>query len=76
MPKDSSPDHYELHDEYDLSQLSIVSKGRFAPQRQQGSNIVVLAPDVRAAFADAAAVNAALRLVLQIAKIPHEHPTS
>jgi hypothetical protein len=63
-------DDYDLRDEYDLSQLPIMPQGRYAPERRLGSNLVVLAPDVAAAFPDDASVNEALRLVLQIAKLP------
>lgn len=73
MNKDSmnkAHDDYELRDEYDLSQLPVMPKGRYAPERRFGTNLVVLAPDVAAAFPDDAAVNEALRLVLQIAKVP------
>jgi hypothetical protein len=33
---------YELREDYDLSQLPIMPKGRYAPERRMGSNIVVL----------------------------------
>ena len=57
-------------DEYDLSQLPVMPEGRYAPKRRLGPNIVVLDPDVAEAFPDDATVNEALRLVLQIAKVP------
>ncbi|MBX3001164.1 MAG: hypothetical protein KF893_21755 [Caldilineaceae bacterium] len=63
-------DDYELRDEYDLSQLPVMPEGRYAPERRLGTNLVVLAPDVAEAFPNDAAVNEALRLVLQIAKVP------
>ena len=69
MPKD---DDYELREEYDLAQLPIVPKGRYAPERRMGRNIVVLAPDIAQAFPDDAAVNNALRLVLQLTHIPQK----
>jgi hypothetical protein len=31
-------DHYELREEYDLSQLPILPKGRYAPGRNAGNN--------------------------------------
>ncbi len=61
---------YELRDEYDLSKMTIVAKGRFAPERRIGKNVIVLAPELLQAFPNDEAVNAALRLVLQISKIP------
>ncbi len=61
----------ELRPEYDLSQLlSEGIRGKYAAKYQEGINLVLLAPDVAAAFTSAEAVNKALRLVLQIAQIP------
>jgi len=70
MPKQNNYDDYELRDEYDLSQMTIVAKGRYAPERRAGKNVVLLAPDVAQAFPTDDAVNEALRLVLQIARVP------
>ena len=64
------PDDYDLRDEYDLTQLPIVARGRYAEGQRAGTNLRVLDPDVVQAFPTDEAVNAALRLVLQIAKIP------
>ena len=61
---------YEMQDEYDLSQLAIMPKGRYAPDRRIGSNLVVLEPDLARAFPTDEAVNRALRLILQAAQIP------
>lgn|GEM_PF-1381749 len=61
---------YELREEYDLSQLPIMPKGRYAPERRMGSNIVVLDPDLAQAFPSDESVNKALRLVLQATQIP------
>ena len=63
-------DDYELKEEYDLSQLPIVPKGRYAPERRAGRNVVVLEPDLARAFPNDEAVNQALRIVLQAAQIP------
>lgn len=65
-------DDYELREEYDLSKLPIVPKGRYAPERRVGSNVVVLDPDLARAFPSDEAVNKALRLVLQAADIPEK----
>ena len=70
MPKQSNADDYELRDEYDLAKMTIVAKGRYAPERRVGKNVVLLAPDVAQAFPTDDAVNEALRLILQIARIP------
>ena len=61
----------ELRSEYDLSTLLNGGvRGKYAAQYQEGTNLVLLAPDVAAAFPSAEAVNEALRLVLRIARIP------
>jgi hypothetical protein len=72
MPKQNNPDDYELRDEYDLSKMTIVARGRYAPERRVGKNVVLLAPDVAQAFPTDEAVNEALRLVLQIANVPNK----
>lgn len=63
---------YELRAEYDLSQLPIMPKGRYAPEKRLGHNVIVLDPDVATAFPTDEAVNAALRLILQLAQIPQK----
>ena len=65
-------DDYDLHDEYDLSQLPIMPKGRYAPSRRLGQNVVVLEPDLVSAFPNDDAVNQALRLVLELVKVPYK----
>ena len=73
MQKPNDPDDYELRDEYDLSKMTIVAKGRYAPHRRVGKNVILLAPDVAQAFPTDEAVNEALRLVMRIAQIPSKH---
>lgn len=73
MRKPSDPNDYELRDEYDLSKMTIVPKGRYAPHRRVGKNVVLLAPDVAQAFPTDESVNEALRLVMQMASIPSKH---
>lgn len=68
----NDPDDYELNDEYDLSKMTIVAKGRYAPERRQGQNVALLDDDVMKAFPTDEAVNEALRLAMQIATIPEE----
>ena len=52
MKKNSTKqqDDYELRQEYDLSTMPILPKGRFDPKHRVGNNIVVLDPDVAKAF--------------------------
>ena len=73
MPKQRKADDYELRPEYDLAKMTVVAKGRYAPERRMGKNVAVLAPDVAQAFPTDEAVNEALRLILQAARIPSEH---
>jgi hypothetical protein len=64
-------DDYELREEYDLSKMAVLPKGRFDPKRRIGTNVVVLEPEIAKAFPDDEAVNEALRLILKASKIPH-----
>ena len=61
----TSPDDSELVDdlqpEYDFRSLRGVVRGKYAARYRERLRVVRLAPDVSAAFADEAAVNAALR---------------
>lgn len=63
---------YELKDEYDLAELPVMPKGRYAPERRSKKNLIVLEPDVAQAFPTDEAVNKALRLILQIMQIPQK----
>lgn len=65
-------DDYELREEYDLSKMTVLPKGRFDPSRRVGSNVVVLEPEIAKAFPDDQAVNEALRLILKATKIPQQ----
>ena len=61
----------ELRPEYDLSELLKGGlQGKYADRYREGTNLVLLAPDVAAVFPDEKAVNEALRLVMQLARIP------
>jgi hypothetical protein len=68
MQQPNDADDYELRDEYDLSAMIAVAKGRYAPERRTARNLALLAPDVAAAFPTDEAVNEALRFVLRIAE--------
>jgi len=65
-------DDYELREEYNLSKMSVLPKGRFDPKRRIGSNVVVLEPEIAKAFPDDKSVNEALRLILKATKIPQQ----
>jgi len=61
----------DLRPEYDLSQLLKGGvRGKYAERYRAGTNLVLLAPDVAGVFSDDKAVNEALRLVIQMTRIP------
>ncbi len=76
MKKNSTKkqDDYELRDEYDLSKMTILPKGRFDPKRRIGKNVVVLDPDIAKAFPSDEAVNEALRLLLKAPRLSQSAP--
>ena len=60
----------ELRPEYDLGRLLKGGvQGKYADRYREGTNLVLLAPDVAAAFPSEEAVNEALRLVIQATKL-------
>jgi hypothetical protein len=52
----------EMLDEYDFSNAVI---GKYAKQYAEGTNIVILEPDVAKVFPDSTAVNQALRQLIE-----------
>jgi len=58
----------ELRSEYDLSQLQGGVRGKYVQRHNEGTNLVLLAPDVARTFPSDEAVNEALRLLMKIAK--------
>ena len=62
----------DLRPEYDLKTLlKGAVRGKYVRQYQEGTNLVLLEPDVAKAFTNASAVNAALRLVIQLKGLPN-----
>jgi hypothetical protein len=59
------PEDDDLEPEYDFSGAV---RGKYYQRYQQGTNVVLLDPDVAQAFKDSALVNRALRLLLDLAK--------
>ena len=57
----------EMRDEYDASLIRSGVRGKYAERYRAGTNLVLLAPDVAAAFPDAETVNEALRLLIKVA---------
>lgn len=72
MKNETSPEtEDDLRSEYDLKTLLKGGvKGKYADRYREGTNLVLLAPDVARAFPTEEAVNEALRLVIRIAHIP------
>jgi len=63
----------DLRAEYDFAQLQEGVRGKYVEQYKQGTNLVLLAPDLKKAFPTDEAVNVALRLLLRLAKSQLEH---
>lgn len=62
---DSAPKDDDLRPEYDLSTLKGGVRGKHLQRYRAGTNLALLAPDVRAAFPTDEAVNDALRSLMQ-----------
>ena len=56
---------HEMRDEYDFAHGE---RGKYAKRFAEGSNVVVLDPDVALVFPDSASVNRALRALAEIAR--------
>jgi hypothetical protein len=54
----------DLRPEYDLSQLKGGVRGKYRERYRAGTNLALLAPDVRAVFPTDDAVNEALRSIM------------
>jgi hypothetical protein len=68
MKKTKSEMDDDLRAEYDFSNMKGGVKGKYAKQYHEGTNIVVLEPDVAKAFPTDASVNEALRLLMRAAE--------
>jgi hypothetical protein len=73
MKDDKVNDKPEMQDEYDFSRGV---RGKYAGRYAEGSNVVVLSPDVAEAFPDSDAVNDALRALVAIAQRSARKPGS
>ena len=58
----------ELRPEYKRSDFGALVRGKYVERLRTSSNVVVIAPEVTDLFPNAAAVNAALRSLAEIAK--------
>ena len=61
-------DANEILPEYDAALLRQGVRGKYVQRFREGTNLVVLDPDIAAAFPDSETVNAALRALLDIAR--------
>lgn len=72
----------EMRPEYDFSKLKGRVRGKYVERYREGTNLVLLAPDVAEAFPDADSVNEALRSLIRATKesqpddLPHRKSTS
>ena len=63
----------DMLEEYDFSQGV---QGKYADRFREGTNLVLLDQDIAEAFPSDEAVNTALRLVIQLKKIPRSEKRS
>ena len=59
----------DLLPEYDFAAMAGGVRGKYVAKLKKGSNLVLLEPDVAAAFATEAAVNEALRALLKATQV-------
>ena len=70
MKKKSDEMNDELRPEYDMkSLLKDGVRGKYAKKYKEGTNLVLLEPDVAKAFPNEKAVNDALRLVIKLNEV-------
>ena len=65
MKKDKNQQDDDLRPEYDLSQLKGGVRGKYIERYRAGTNLALLAPEIRAAFPTDEAVNEALRSLME-----------
>jgi len=65
MKRIESEEEDELRPEYGFSQMKGGVRGKYVERYREGTNLVLLDPDIASAFPDAKAVNDALRSLLQ-----------
>lgn len=75
MATSPDPSADELRPEYDFRTMRGVVRGKYAARYHERLRLVRLAADVAGAFADEAAVNAALREYLRTHSQPVPTPT-
>ena len=68
MKKVKRPSADEARSEYKRSDFGPLVRGKYVGRLQENSNVVILDPELAELFPNAAAVNAALRSLAEIAK--------
>jgi len=73
MKKKIAETNDELLSEYDLKALVKGGvRGKYAQKYREGTNLVLLEPDVAKAFPDEKTVNEALRLVMKLTEVQND----
>jgi hypothetical protein len=65
--KNAKPRSDELRSEYKLSDFKKLERGKYYERVKENSNVVVLDPEIAAVFRNSAAVNKALRSLIEMA---------
>ena len=65
-----------LKEEYDFSQMSGDIRGKYVTPYREGTNLILLEPDVAKVFPDAQSVNEALRALVKIIQQHRSYPSS
>jgi hypothetical protein len=68
MKRNQTTENDEVRQEYDFSVMDGGVRGKYVEDYRQGTNLVLLAPDVAAVFHDADSVNDALRSLIDVAR--------
>ena len=65
MSQENKPDADEMRPEYDIRGGV---RGKYYERYRQGTNVVILEPDVAAVFHNSESVNRALRILIDVAR--------
>ena len=68
MKAKAKPESDDMRPEYDFDYTKAVRGKYYRRILKEGSNVVILEPDVANAFRDSASVNAALRSLLEVSE--------
>ena len=75
MNKEFENELDDLRPEYDFANMTGGVRGRYIDRYRSGTNVVLLEPDIAAAFPTAESVNEALRMLLNIAQRHQQNQT-